>query len=252
MKKENKINITINNKKYQLDNRNKNILEIYLFGSVARNENDKFSDLDIFILCVKKEENLKQLLANKFEINPKWLSIYTIDEILIMYKKGSLFLWHLKKEAKRLYSKNNWLSKKLNLLPSYKGIGENLVEYQEILFDIKRSFSRYNNFEIYEINLIATLMRNIAILHCYFNGYYIFGRNSAFIKSQILRKKNNIIELDLYIKVYNYRIAYKEEIIDVELKKINIAKTIEALEKYLKEVVEEYGKKRVRNNRNNK
>lgn len=236
-----KIKITLNKKKYNLGESD-NIIDIYLFGSVARKENDEFSDLDIFVLCLRKEKLLQEKLAKKLKIKKEWISIYSLEEIVEMRKMGSLFLWHLKKEGKKLYSNNNSLKKIFKILPNYKKIYVNLQEYKEILTDIKKSILR-EELSDYEINLIAILLRNISIIHCYMRGHFLFGRNSAFQKSQLFRESKKRIDMNIYLQIYKYRQKYKDGL-KIQLEKINVKEIVLQLKEYLEDVINEYQNRR--------
>lgn len=231
------IEITLNQRKYQLLDK-ENILNIYLFGSYARNENDKYSDIDIFVLCKEKSESLKKYLSEKLNIPIKWLSLYDIETISKMFEEGSLFLWHIKNEGKLLYANNEWFENQLTFLKKYKKVKKDLLEYKKIITDINNSIARNYGLEYYEISLIGILLRNIAIIHCHINGYYLFGRLSAFKKSQSLRKKNRI-DLSLYNSIYEYRIHLnRKSIKKYNLKKCNLIKLLSVLEDYIEEVIE--------------
>lgn len=234
-----KIYIFLRNKKYIIPNR-KNIEEIYLYGSYARGENDKFSDLDIFILCKNKKKINKKFLAKKLKVKEKWISVYTRETINKFFEEGSLFLWHLKNEGVILYSKKNELSEKLRKLDYYKKVKFNLLQYKEILEDVKLSFQNDLKINGYELNLLAVILRNTAILHCYINKKYYFGRYNAFIKSQELL--DNLIPFSLYKILYDYRIFYRENI-KINLKLLNEKELIKMTEIYIEEVILEYERK---------
>ena len=74
----------------------KNISEIYLFGSVARGDEDRYSDVDILIViddCLDDEYvKLKDKYANYLNVPVSWISMYRISKIMTMYKMGSYFL----------------------------------------------------------------------------------------------------------------------------------------------------------------
>ena len=101
----------------------KNVEEIYLFGSVVRGEADEFSDIDILIViddCSEDEYiEWKNKFAKYLDIPVYWISLYRHSKILRMHEAGSYFLWHIKKEGKEIYSRDNELASLLLVLPRY-------------------------------------------------------------------------------------------------------------------------------------
>ena len=125
-----------------------NIREIYLFGSVARGDQDEQSDVDILIVIDNCSEDdyirYKKNYASILQIPISWISLYREKKILKMYEKGSYFLWHLKQEGEMLYSKENELNKLFATLPRYRGMRKDIEEYRQILDDVKEeSYNEY-------------------------------------------------------------------------------------------------------------
>ena len=67
----------------------KNVEEIYLFGSVARGDEDEYSDIDILIViddCTEDEYiDWKNIFSNYLDIPVSWISLYRHSKILRMY-----------------------------------------------------------------------------------------------------------------------------------------------------------------------
>ena len=71
------------------------IYALMYFGSVARGDSDVYSDCDIFAACASMTREELIGIKSKFvnEIDEKInISVYTVDDLLIMAQKGSLFL----------------------------------------------------------------------------------------------------------------------------------------------------------------
>lgn len=70
----------------------KNVEEIYLFGSVVRGEADEFSDIDILIViddCSEDEYiEWKNKFAKYLDIPVYWISLYRHSKILRMHEAG--------------------------------------------------------------------------------------------------------------------------------------------------------------------
>ncbi|WMJ90286.1 nucleotidyltransferase domain-containing protein [Anaerocolumna sp. MB42-C2] len=188
----------------------KNIMEIYLFGSVARGENDEYSDIDILIViddCEEKEYvNYKRMFAEKLKVPVEWISLYRLSKIERMFKNGSYFLWHIKKEGIKQYSRSGDLEKLLISLPKYDGVLNDLMEYKQIVNDIYNELSNsYININ-YELSVLASLVRNTCIAIAYLNNEIDFGRKSVIITCKKIYKEQITFTLDEYSKLYDYRL----------------------------------------------
>lgn len=224
----------------------KNISEIYLFGSVARGDEDRYSDVDILIViddCLDDEYvKLKDKYANYLNVPVSWISMYRISKIMTMYKMGSYFLWHIKKEGKILYSRNNELQSLLLTLPQYNGFKNDLQEYSQILYDIELELENEYLSADYELAVLASLVRNTCITIAYLNNRLDFGRNSAPMYCFDKYKMN--ISLKEYEALYQYRLYHTGKI-----KKVVKAET-KQLKKWIKieKTLLEIAKKGVNNN----
>lgn len=192
----------------------KNVEEIYLFGSVARGEEDEHSDIDILIVIDDCPEDKYIFWKNKFSnylnIPVSWVSLYRHSKIIKMYKSGSYFLWHIKKEGKIIYSKNNELSSLLLTLPRYNNTKKDLQEYLEILSDIKDELDNECICIEYELAVLASLVRNTCIAISYLNKRLDFGRNSA-VMYCVSKYKINVSEIE-YNELYQYRLYHTDKI----------------------------------------
>lgn len=195
----------------------KNIREIYLFGSVARGEQDEYSDIDILIViddCSEEEYiALKDKFAYLLNIPVSWLSVYRITKIMKMYTSGSYFLWHIKKEGKVLYSRNGELAGLLLTLPRYAGIESDLKEYDEILSDVRRELNNEYISVNYELAVLASLVRNTCIAISYLNGKLDFGRSSVVL--YCFSEYTISVSLEEYEALYQYRLYHTGKISSV-------------------------------------
>lgn len=190
-----------------------NITEIYLFGSVARGDQDEFSDTDILIIIDDCNEYdfiyYKNKFANILNVPPSWISLYKFSKIKLMYNKGSYFLWHIKKEGIKLFSKTNKFTQLLDTLPSYKDALKDIKEYKEILNDIEieynNPFTEYINYT-YELSVLSSLVRNICITLAYINNVFDFGRISVIITIKKIYKSSICFSLNEYNELYSYRL----------------------------------------------
>ena len=217
-----------------------NIREIYLFGSVARGEQDEQSDVDILIVIDNCSEEdyikYKKNYASILQIPVSWISLYRIKKILKMYEKGSYFLWHLKQEGKVLYTKENELAKLFATLPRYRAMRNDIKEYQQILDDIKEE--RYNKYLCveYELSVLASLVRNTCIMLSYLNDRFDFSRN--LVVEYCIDKYKIDISLEEYKILYQYRSYETGKIKEVIQGKIDDLNKWIKVEKQLLDIAE--------------
>jgi Predicted nucleotidyltransferases len=187
------------------------IQEIYLFGSVARGDYDEFSDIDfLFIVtdCTQAEYNeLKGSIAEELGVPAKWISLYELSKINAMFDEGSLFLWHIKLEGIKLFSRDGYLEEILLSLPMYSKAQQSLEDYKTILQDITDSLMYDVVILDFEFALLASLVRNACIIFDYNNGVFAFGRFSAVQEcNRILGKE--FIPLSEYQWLYEHRSSH--------------------------------------------
>ncbi len=186
----------------------RNVREIYLFGSVARGDYDEYSDVDILIViddCTEDEYiKIKDRYAILLNVPVSWLSVYRVSKIIQMHAVGSYFLWHIKKEGKELYSKEGELASLLLTLPQYAKVRSDLEEYESILADMECELnSEYISVE-YELAVLASLVRNTCIAISFVNGRLDFGRNSVVL--HCFTEYDFDICQEEYNRLYQYRL----------------------------------------------
>lgn len=192
-----------------------NVIAIYLYGSVARKQNDDNSDYDV-LLCIEdcsdeKYFELKNIIEKAYKDTKYEFSLYQLSTIKLLYNKGSYFLWHLKMEAIPLFEKNSELSDLLKTLPKYSNTLEDFKEYYDILQDIKLSMSEGDYLEEYELSILATIARNTCIGLCYLLNNMDFGRITPVIKCKEIFGSKIPFSVEDYINLYNFRINYNRQ-----------------------------------------
>ena len=184
---------------------------IYLYGSVARGENDDDSDCDLFV-CIDdcSDQELLTLREAALEWEQKYLcefAFYQMHKLYDMQCKGSYFLWHIKQEGILLYKRNNLFDNILLELPPYTDTKMDLIEYGEILEDIKNSIAIDTSTIDYDLSVLATIARNTCISCCYLMGSMDFGRKSPVTKC--IQHWGNSFPFSLaeYSELYAFRLA---------------------------------------------
>jgi len=184
---------------------------IVLFGSKARGDDDSISDIDIFILindCSEEELILhKKEIVNTLHVPADWISVYRQSSVTAMHNYGSYFLWHIKREGKILFSKNQFLEQILDSLPAYSGVEEDLKDYLVICQDIEKSISLDENTLLFEMATLASLARNTCIAVSYKKGRMVFGRLDPVIEAKKIFGNEFPFSINDYVVLYKYRLA---------------------------------------------
>ncbi len=81
------------------------------FGSTSRSSSDKYSDRDLLVVCNK---NKQSVLYGRYSLRGYSVSVLTPEQLIYMKRKGSLFIQHLKKEAKILIDSDGMLARFLS------------------------------------------------------------------------------------------------------------------------------------------
>jgi len=153
---------------------------VWLYGSYARQDFDKFSDIDIFIAG---HPDTNQVLKDlQFENRALSVSQYDWHEIEIMAGYGSLFLQHLKLEGRPLMinsAGNEYLLSLLSSLCPYKNVSRDVNAFTMCLKDVEEGIERGST-PIFELSVIATVLRHSSVLASYIIGYPKFGRIESF------------------------------------------------------------------------
>jgi len=217
------IRFNILNKPYKI--KADNIIAIFLFGSVARDDYDEYSDVDIFILiedCLEEDYlKYKMDFANQLCIPIDWISLYRKSTIDNMAKYGSYFLWHIKTEGIKLFEKDLYFSNTLNCLVRYTKVKNDIMEYEEICKDIKNSLAVDNLTLNYELNLISSIIRNTSIAMLFMNNSYVFGRVTPVKLCLEMLDGKLKFNLDDYIRLYKYRLFYSRNNKQIHIRNVD-------------------------------
>jgi predicted nucleotidyltransferase len=176
------------------------LLCVMLFGSIARNDGDEHSDVDIFLLVDDiKQERINEIInyvKNKLSYENIGISIYKKSLYKELCLEGSMFFWHLKLEGKIIYIKNKF--DLFSDLRSFTSFNKNLGTYERLYLQAKDSLI-VNGSNIFDLSQLFFICRNLCLLTCFKLGEPTFGRISVFLKLVDLIK---CFPLDY--KTYNY------------------------------------------------
>ena len=151
---------------------------IWLYGSHARGNWDDWSDQDIFVAAPLSTSIGEIQRCIPISLEAASLSCYSWREILRMAKYGSLFLYHLNLEGYPLYESQlcrGILSSILSNLGNYKHAQRDLCGFNAVLDDVDDAL-KVKGTEIFELSVLATVIRHSSILGCWLLGTPLFGR----------------------------------------------------------------------------
>jgi len=142
------------------------ILNISIFGSHGRGSDDRFSDLDVLVVCrdgagTQPEGSVRRIVAEQFDKAPS-ISWYGSKKLAQFFKTGDLFAWHLYTESyalpgyKSLTEMFGRPARHMNCLEDIKGL-------HDILRSIPDQITQSPQNVVYELGLAYVCLRNIAM-----------------------------------------------------------------------------------------
>ena len=202
-------------------------IAIVEFGSSARLDSDKYSDRDFFIL-VERFDDLEMAILDlklKFSYLNKPNAEFIVNDVASfnrMLKNGSLFLWHLKLEAKPVYGSDEFWTRMKNL-NAFTEFESTFYSYLEVLEDLSNARKKLPTLTHFDYSVLFSVVRNLSILGCYKLNSPKFGRVSAF-KELIKITQQKSISYSDYIFLMRKKIEYErgffdksDTIIDIDL-----------------------------------
>ncbi|WP_080410014.1 nucleotidyltransferase family protein [Burkholderia ubonensis] len=159
------------------------IIDVRLFGSAARGDFDKSSDIDVLIVTSEGKPDItliERSLTDQFKCNVD-ISIYSINRLKFMFHEGHLFSWHLHQESRHLGHKGTIDTIAALGTPNpYNAASNDTAELLDLL-DTIRSEVKSSDSLTFEAGLIYVCARNIALSASWHTGNGIkFGRYSPF------------------------------------------------------------------------
>jgi predicted nucleotidyltransferase len=191
---------------------NPNILSIILYGSRARKDHDKSSDLDICILTKEpqaeeiRHEDIEKVAAQlqAKRITPTCYPDSVVDSML---EYGSLFLWHMKIEGEVLYGEDYFTSK-IKRLKIFDKHQDEIRYHSEIFHDLRKAWEILGIINELDLSLLFTISRNTCMVLSHYAGKPEFGRVSCFSSVKQLFPNFPMI-LDDYLYLSSWKIIYE-------------------------------------------
>lgn len=191
---------------------NPNILSIILYGSRARREQDKSSDLDICILTKErqcKEVSLEDIEEVDAQLQPTRITPTCYPDLVVesMLEHGSLFLWHLKLEGEVLYGEDYFASK-IKRLKNFENHQDEIKYHSELFQDLRRAWEHLGIINELDLSFLFTVTRNTCMVLSHYAGKPSFGRISCFSSAKQLFP-NLPMMLNDYLYLSSWKIIYE-------------------------------------------
>ena len=220
------------------------IKAVFLYGSFATMKDDDYSDVDILVITNSEidtfqKEQIENIFLELFSNNID-ISIYDQRNYQKLLDSGSLFLHHIKNEAKLLYSNRN-KSKDYYFkgLREFKGISEDILLYSRMLKKTELSIKN-NGISFFDLRVLAMLARNTLIVLNY-NKYKDKTKFGKFDVYEKIKDEFNELPLEDYSELLKYRSFYNRDFPKIDLpSESNVNKKV----RYINDLIE-YSKKSV-------
>ena len=147
--------------------------EIYIFGSIVRGEVDPGSDVDVLVIVEGRQ---------RLRFPPHW-SVYSRARLTSLYKRGTLFAWHLHKEAVPVFiPKDPGLLARLGQPSPYSGAFHEVCSLRRIMNDAVEELHSGTPSPTYELGLVGMACRDIAMAAIpALEGHFTFSKLSPLL-----------------------------------------------------------------------
>ena len=188
-------------------------LAIWIYGSHSRGDADFLSDIDVFVAS-NDEISIDQLVSCLPSL-PRDISVsmYKWSEIKEMADYGSLFLQHLRMEGAPILESSSYkgeLATILSYMGEYKYVGRDIKGFQTVLNDVHDSLDDGGS-PIFELCVLATILRHSSILGCWIAGNPSFRRVEPVVKFAKIHGLSPAIA-DGFPALYKYRLYFEKRI----------------------------------------
>jgi hypothetical protein len=159
------------------------ILNISLFGSKSRGDNDANSDLDILVVVANgtgktAPDAVYSFIQQKFGKAPS-LSWYGLRKIKALFNSGDLFAWHLYLESETLAGKS--LIELAGLTSDYRTALSDIYDLRQIAVSVEGTIKACAVNAVFEMGILYVCARNIAMAASWrLASRPSFGRYSPF------------------------------------------------------------------------
>lgn len=186
------------------------IKAIILYGSHARGDADRNSDVDVCVLTGQQttvSENQLTSLAPLLLVKNFVPTVYCESDLAAMLKYGSLFLWHLKLEGRILYGEE-YVTNQLDKLQPFLRHHAEIDYHSTLLADLLHVWSTTSIPNEFDLSLLFTIVRNTCMILAHKAGRPVFGRLACY---SIAADMHPTLPLDeeTYLKLSNWKSVYE-------------------------------------------
>lgn len=146
---------------------NSKLIAAYIFGSVARGEQDALSDLDVLAVVHTGGGKVEDAVVVQF-VPPALLGLklsiswYGQDRMREMFENGELFAWHLADETQPIFDPTGFLAK-LGRPGKYYEAAQDVASFLRVFSGIRDQILANPCNAAYEAGLVYVCVRNIAM-----------------------------------------------------------------------------------------
>lgn len=206
-------------------------LAIWSYGSLARGDSDNLSDDDILLVSPLQDQPTEILRSAGLASRKLSISRYSWPEVIGMAKYGSLFLHHLRLEGRPVHEANDCsgvLRGILCGLGDYKHTKRDIKGFRSVLADVRASVNR-GGCMVFELSVLATVIRHMSILGCWLVGKARFGRVApVMVFAKTVDINNQAV--CRFSSLYMYRLYYDGRIQRKELPALSFGEWIQLAE----------------------
>jgi predicted nucleotidyltransferase len=161
------------------------LIAAYIFGSVARSEQDELSDLDVLAVVQTGGGKVDEAVVAQFvppalrglKLSISW---YGQERLREMFENGELFAWHLADETQPIFDPSGFLAK-LGRPGFYCDAAQDVASFLRVFSGIREQIMAGPHNAAYEAGLVYVCLRNIAMAaSSRLCGRPDFSRYSAF------------------------------------------------------------------------
>lgn len=199
-----------------------------LFGSAARGDHDMFSDRDLLIVS----DDNAALRANKakYEAGGWSCTAYSWSRLQDAASQGSLFVQHLKQEAKILSDPSDRLAELLTRFSTRASYRREASGAASLLGDLLQHLPRCDAGPMWTLDVLAVGYRSLAVANLADNGIFEFS-NSGIIdgltRIGIARKedKNQLSSLR------RFKSLYRRGVLDTSISWFDVFESIRLIDR---------------------
>ena len=157
------------------------VLDFWICGSAARGDMDSLSDVDLTFV-VADEANPADLRGSPITASDDEIqcdtSVYTLSGFLRLVDPPSLFAWHLALEGQHMGVSEGPAAAILKTLRPFDDHAEDLHILWRLASEAVDALEANHNTMVFELGVLATVVRNAALVVTHFDGRPDFSRSA--------------------------------------------------------------------------